>query len=198
MGKGERLSPVTHFLTGWVLANSAPELDRRERMLVTLACVAPDVDGLGIVAEFATRNSSHPLLWFSEFHHQLHSLLFAMVIAVVCFALSRHRWMTAGLAFASVHLHLLEDLAGSRGPDGYSWPIPYLAPFYGGAGWSWTGQWALNAWPNFAITVLLLGVTFYLAAVKGFSPLEMISRKADAEFVKALQKWFSKTSFRNG
>ena len=30
------MSPVTHFLTGWVLANSA-RLERRDRMLVTLS-----------------------------------------------------------------------------------------------------------------------------------------------------------------
>jgi inner membrane protein len=55
------MSPVTHFLTGWVLANSAA-LERRDRLLVTLSVVAPDIDGLGIVAEVLTRNSQHPLL----------------------------------------------------------------------------------------------------------------------------------------
>src|SRR5262249_6615415 len=34
---------------------------------------------------------------------------------------------------------------------------------------SWRGQWALNAWPNFAITPLLLGVTLYLAGTRVFS-----------------------------
>ena len=58
------MSPVTHFLSGWVLANCA-RLDRKDRALVTLACVAPDIDGLGIIHELLTRNSSHPLLWFT-------------------------------------------------------------------------------------------------------------------------------------
>jgi len=71
------MSPVTHFLTGWVFANSA-SLSRRERALVTLACVVPDVDGLGIVAEYLTRHSQHPLEWFSTYHHSLHSLPFAV------------------------------------------------------------------------------------------------------------------------
>lgn len=74
------MSPVTHFLTGWVVANCS-RLDRRERAIVALACVAPDLDGL------------------------------------------------AGLAFLSFHIHLVEDTLGSRGPDGYQWPIPYLAAF---------------------------------------------------------------------
>src|SRR5207237_8183208 len=38
------MSPATHFLTGWVLANTA-SLNRRERALVTLAGVVPDIWG---------------------------------------------------------------------------------------------------------------------------------------------------------
>jgi hypothetical protein len=49
------MSPVTHFFTGWVFANCF-DLKRRDRALVTLACVAPDVDGLGIIPELLTRN----------------------------------------------------------------------------------------------------------------------------------------------
>src|SRR6202521_3929820 len=120
------MSPVTHFLTGWILANSA-SLSRRERALVTLAGVVPDIDGLGIVAEYLTRNSRHPLEWFSAYHHSLHSLPFAVVVAAT-FALATQRWKTASLAFLSFHIHLLEDLLGSRGPDRYQWPIPYLMP----------------------------------------------------------------------
>ena len=48
------MSPVTHFLSGWALANLA-RLERRDRMLVTLSVVVPDSDGLGIVAEVLAR-----------------------------------------------------------------------------------------------------------------------------------------------
>jgi len=181
------MSPATHFLTGWVLANTV-SLSRRERALVTLACIVPDVDGLGIIAEFLTRNSRHPLEWFSTFHHSLHSLPFALVVTAVAFALATERWKTAGLAFLSFHIHLLEDLLGSRGPDGYQWPIPYFTPFSRTTELTWHGQWALNAWPNFALTILLLLVTLYLAWRRGFSPLEMVSLRADAIFVEALRK----------
>src|SRR5258708_7322589 len=118
------MSPVTHSLTGWVFANCM-RLDRRDRDLITLASVAPDIDGLGILPELLTRNSHHPLLWFSLYHHSLHTLAFALLIAVVSFALGHQRWKTGLLAFASFHLHLVEDIAGSRGPDGDQWPIPY-------------------------------------------------------------------------
>jgi inner membrane protein len=181
------MSPVTHFLTGWILANSA-SLSRRERALVTLAGVVPDIDGLGIVAEYLTRNSRHPLEWFSAYHHSLHSLPFAVVVAAVTFALATQRWKTASVAFLSFHIHLLEDLVGSRGPDGYQWPIPYLMPFSRACELTWRGQWMLNSGPNFAITISLLLVTFYLAWKRGFSPLEMVSLRADATFVAALRK----------
>ena len=179
------MSPVTHFFTGWILANSIA-IDRKDRAIVTLACVIPDVDGLGIVGDVLTRHSRHPLHWFSDFHHSLHTLLFALIVSAASF-LADQRWRTTLLAFLSFHLHLIEDVFGSRGPDGYQWPVPYLVPFSHAGDLSWHGQWALNAWPNFAITIVLLVMTFYLAWSRGFSPLEMISPKADAAFVAALR-----------
>jgi len=183
------MSPVTHFLTGWVFANCT-KLDRRERALVTLASVAPDIDGLGIIPELLTRNSAHPLLWFTLYHHSLHTLAFAVLVAAVAFALARQRWKTGLLALVSFHLHLLEDVLGSRGPDGYQWPIPYLKPFSHSWQITWRGEWALNAWPNVAITAVLLLTTLWLAWRSGFSPLEMISAKADAALVSTLRLRF--------
>jgi inner membrane protein len=185
-----KMNPVTHFLTGWALANCVPSLERKERAMVALACVVPDVDGLGAVVDLATRNSAHPTEWFSHYHHQLHSLAFAIVVAVACFVLARQRWVTALLALLSFHLHLLEDLIGSRGPDGYQWPIPYLAPFRSVGGIVWSGQWGLNAWPNFAITIGFLALMFFLAWKRGFSPLEIVSTSADQKFVATLRVRF--------
>jgi inner membrane protein len=180
------MSPVTHFLTGCVLANTA-EFNTRERAIVTLACVAPDVDGLGIIPELLTRHSAHPLLWFSFYHHALHTLAFSVFLAAVAFALSTQRWKTAAFALLSFHIHLFEDLLGSRGPDGDQWPIPYLSPFSERLNLTWQHQWSLNAWPNFLITLTLLSLTIYLAWRSGFSPVEMFSRKADEGFVFALR-----------
>ena len=150
------MSPITHFLTGWVVANTTT-LDGRGRTIVTLAAVAPDVDGLGIVPEFITRHSQHPLLWFSQYHHALHTIWFAILVSIVAFFVSGRKWLPAGLAFFAFHVHLLEDIVGSRGPDGYVWPIPYLFPFSERWIWTWQGQWGLNAWPNIAITLATAG-----------------------------------------
>jgi inner membrane protein len=181
------MSPVTHFFTGWVFANCF-DLRRRDRALVTLACVAPDIDGLGIIPELLTRNSAHPLFWFTLYHHSLHNLAFALVIAAIAFALATQQLKTGLLALLSFHIHLFEDVLRSRGPDGYQWPIPYLAPFSSSLQLVWRGQWGLNAWPNVVITIVLLLISLWLAWRRGFSPLEMVSARADSALVTALQQ----------
>jgi inner membrane protein len=187
---GEALSPITHFLSGWVLANTVPSLTTRDRAIIMLAGVAPDIDGLGAIPEMLTRNSAHPLEWFSLYHHQLHNLTFGLVVAAIALALARQRWIVAGLSLVSLHLHLFEDIIGARGPDGYPWPIPYLKPFSNAGMITWSGQRGLIAWPNFAITLALLLATFYLAWSRGYSPLEMVSEKADRVFVETLRRRF--------
>ncbi len=186
------MSPVTHFFLGWCVAN-LDGLDRRERGMVTVAGIAADVDGLGIVAEYLTRGSDRPLLWWSEYHHVLaHNLLFGLFLVGFSFLLATRKWLTALLVFFSFHLHLLCDLVGARGPEGEQWPIPYLYPFVDSVGMSWSGQWALNAWPNFLITALALGLTFYLAWRRGFSPLGLVSESADRAFVNTLRARFGR------
>lgn len=184
------MNPVTHLLVGWMVANSAT-LNRRERAAVTLAGVVPDIDGLGAPLEVLTRDWERPLTWFSQYHHTLHNITFAVAVAGISFLVATRRWKTAALAFVSFHLHLLGDLVGARGPDGHQWPIPYLLPFSRSWEWAWQGQWALNAWPNFAITGVLVVATFYLAWRRGFSPLEIVSSRADAAFVAVLRARFA-------
>ena len=174
------------------MANSAG-LERKGRTLVTLAGVAPDLDGLGVVPEWLTRHSSHPLNWFSEYHHTLgHNVAFGLVVTGLSWFIAGRglRWKTALLVCLSFHLHLFCDVIGARGPDGEQWAIPYQAPFTQAWQWRWHGEWALNAWPNFVITFAFLALAFYLAWRRGFSPLEIFSRKADAAFVAALRSRF--------
>ena len=185
------MSPITHFLMGWAVANSAPSLTKRDRAIVTWASVVPDLDGLGIIAERLTQNSSRPLTWWTDYHHVLgHNIGFAVVIAVIAAIFGKQKLKVMLLAFFSFHLHLLGDLIGARGPDGDQWPIPYLLPFSHHLQLTWSGQWALNAWPNFVITATLIALAFALARRRGFSPLEMFSVKADSIFVQALRTRF--------
>ena len=186
-----RMSPITHFLMGWAVANTLPSLTKRERVFVTLASVVPDVDGLGIIAEKLTQNSSHPLNWWTDYHHILgHNIGFALLVAGLAAVFSKQKLMTSLLVFLSFHLHLIGDLVGARGPDGDQWPIPYLLPFSNHMRLTWSGQWALNAWPNMVITAALIALSLILARTRGYSPLEMISAKADASLVRVLRSRF--------
>jgi inner membrane protein len=207
------LSPVTHFFAGWLLASVSPTgkpstLTRREKALVVAAALAPDLDGIGIVPELLTRNTSHPLLWFSQYHHSLHTLPFALICTLTAWLvagplanltigpsikgrrLPTHPGLTAFLVFISFHLHLLCDLIGARGPDGDHWPIPYLKPFSNSLQLTWHGQWALNGWQNFAITGLLLLATLCIAWKYASSPVELVSQPANLAFTRTLRQRF--------
>ena len=112
-----------------------------------------------MVVEYASEKIGDPIPWYTHYHHVLgHNIGFGVLLmaAGVAFAVKRLRTMlVVSLVF---HLHLLGDIVGSRGPDGYQWPIPYLLPFSNEVQWSWSGQWELNAWPNILITAILLMV----------------------------------------
>ncbi len=185
------MHPVTHLLTGWATATVLP-LSRRDRVLVCVAGVLPDLDGLGIVVEKLTLHSEQPLYWYALYHHVLaHNLAFGLAATAVAVAVARERAKTGLLVLLSFHLHLLADLAGSRGPDGSSWPIRYLWPF-GDVELIWRGQWAFNAWPNFVITLALLAWMFWVAGSRGHSPLELVSRRVDGIFCGTVRRWLGR------
>jgi hypothetical protein len=72
---GDIARPQTH--RRW---NALHFPEERDRALVTIAGVIPDVDGLGIVADVLTRNSNHPVELWGKFHHVLaHNLGFALL-----------------------------------------------------------------------------------------------------------------------
>ena len=183
------MSPVTHFFVGWAVANSVPSIEKRDRTWITLASVVPDIDGLGLVAEVLTRNSAKPLTWWSDYHHILgHNIGFAILFTATAALFVRRKVVTSLLVFISFHLHLLCDLIGARGPDGDQWPISYLRPFSSSIEWSWNGQWALNSWQNLMITGALIALAGFLAVKRGFSPVEIFSRKANLAVVNALRR----------
>ena len=181
----------THFFAGWLFAVAPRNLSRRERATIAFAGVAPDLDGVGIVVEQITANWTRPHLWYSNYHHFLgHNLGFALAVTVAASLLAKRRAQTALLAFAAFHLHLLCDLAGSRGSDGDQWPIPYLLPFSKAWQLTWSGQWTLSSWQNSSFTAVLLLAVAWAAWYYGRSPLGLFSEKGDATFVATLRHRF--------
>lgn len=182
------MNPATHLLISWSVANTC-NINRRERALVTIAGVIPDIDGAGIFMDFF--RSDHLPHLFVKYHHVLgHNIGFCIFLCLLAFSLARRRILSTLLVFLSFHVHLLGDLAGAMGPDGYQWPIPYLLPFSDAWQLVWSGQWELNAWPNIAITIITGFIMFYIAWKRGISPLEIISIKANDAFVAALRNRF--------
>lgn len=182
------MSPITHLLIGWLVSSRSSS--RRERVVITIAGVIPDIDGVGIVAQLLTAHTESPLMWFSDYHHKLgHNIGFCLVYVCLSYLFVR-RGRVVALSFISFHAHLLGDLVGSRGPDGYQWPIPYLLPFSDSWQLTWRHQWELNAWPNFLVTGLCLFWVFWLARARGYSAVEVFSVRADRVFVEALRKRF--------
>jgi inner membrane protein len=184
------MHPITHLLVGWTIANMA-RLDKRDRMLVTVAGVMPDLDGIGVVADILTEHTRSPLDLYGTFHHVLaHNLGACIAVTTVAALLANRKVLTTFLVALSFHLHLLGDILGSRGPDGYQWPIPYLLPFSNAWNLTWSHQWGLKAWPNVTVSIILLALAFYWAWKRGRSPVEMISSKADLAVVRTLRARF--------
>ena len=185
------MSPITHFLVGWVGLERL-QASRRDKALVVLAGLAPDLDGLGIVVDFATRALGLPETDNYQSFHRIygHGLPAAVIIAAVAGALGvRRRWV-AFWAFISVHLHFLCDLLGSRGTTAEDiWGIYYFAPFTTAYELSWSGQWPLVGWQNIAISAALLGIVMIRATTLRYSPVCLLSKRADAEFVATLHRW---------
>jgi hypothetical protein len=185
------MSPLTHLLASWIVAAKTTD-NLRDRRLVALAGVAPDLDGLGIVVDWAKGAfTTGKFYYYPTYHHWLlHGLPAAVGCSILMAALARRHWRVLWLSFLTFHLHLLCDLAGSRGPDKMDrWPIFYLGPLSQHPMWIWKYQWPLDGWQNRVIFVGLFVWCLWLAVKIGDSFVGVINRRCDQVFVGVLQKW---------
>ena len=187
------MSPGAHFIGSWLIASVATKTSR-DRKLITLAGIVPDIDGLGMVADLAKGIfSGEPTTYhyYHKFHHILcHGWPAALVICglLACFAMQQFR--VFGFCLLTFHLHLLCDLLGSRGPSSADlWPICYGEPLFRHPIWFWKGQWRLDGWQNLTIFGLIFFGSLWRSIWLGNSFVEVFSRKADEVFVRVLRKW---------
>jgi inner membrane protein len=193
------VSPVTHLLASWVVAaKTAGNL--RDVRLITLAGIAPDLDGAGLLVDMArnafTGGEHYPL--YQHYHHYLlHGVAGGAVVAVLLAAFAKQRWKVLLLALGVFHLHLLCDFVGSRGPSPEDlWPIFYLGPFDKDPMWIWKGQWRLDGWQNLLIS---LGVFVWAMATtlrEGHSVVGVFSHRFDVHFVRVIREWTEKLKSR--
>ena len=185
------MSPETHFLLSWIVAAKTTN-NQRDCHLVTLAGVIPDADGLGLILDGLNHAMGHPRSNFYEHYHHLllHGIFGACVISLLLAAFARQRLHVALLSLLLVHLHLLCDFVGSRGPTAEDlWPIFYFGPFNKNSMWIWKGQWRLDGWQNRIVGVGCFLASLWLATDLGQSFVGVFSRRADRVFVAVLRKW---------
>jgi len=169
----------------------------RDRAWIAWAGVAPDLDGAGLLVDWVGHLAgAAPTSHYETWHHVLgHGCVAAIVFAACAYAGARNRGKTALLALISFHLHLLCDLVGSRGSSPLDiWTIPYFSPFAAHPVLEWSGQWPLTSWQNTSITMLLMVIACALAPRRGYSPLSLFNRRADAAFVAVLRRRFGDSS----
>jgi hypothetical protein len=188
------VSPSAHFIASWLVGAVAAD-NSRDRKLVTLAGVLPDLDGLGMIADIIGRHFSgdpDSFHYYHRYHHVLtHGWPGALVITGVLTFFARQKLRTALLCLLTFHLHLLCDLVGSRGPGPEDfWPILYSKPLFRSPVWIWHGQWQLYGWKNNVIFIALFLLALWVSAQKGVSFMEFFGRRIDSTFVTFLQRFF--------
>jgi inner membrane protein len=169
------MNPIVHAELSWLLSQGLRE--RRDRALVTLAGLSPDLDGLSLLGGEE---------WYGRYHHVLsHGYVAALLVTAVCAVLARQRGAVALLSLAAFHLHLACDLVGS----GPGWPLYYFWPL-SMRDWFWEGQWDLASWQN---TLIGLGATLLgLACALRWhrTPVELFSVRWDARVTRTLRHRF--------
>lgn len=176
---------ITHTLAGWCAGRQISDRPR-DAVLLTVASIFPDIDGIGALVDIYRGQEA---VLFSEFHHKFGHNLFACLalLPLVWYFARNFRimfWFT--ILF---HFHLFCDIVGARGPDGFQWPVYYFFPL-NDLELTWSGQWEINAWPNFVFTLILLFVFFRQILLTGFSPLGLVSHEADSVLVDTLSNRF--------
>jgi hypothetical protein len=186
------MNPATHFFASWLAADSLG-LSKRDRIIVTVCGVLPDLDGLGLVPDAFNRYvRAQESYYYSTYHHSLfHGLPAAVAVAFMACLVGANRFRVGLVTFIAVHLHMLFDLLGSRGPSRLDiWPISYLAPFSSKGTFSVSWQWQLNGWPNILFTLLLIALVFRSAILKGYTPIELLGTHHDQVLVEDIRtRW---------
>jgi len=179
----------THFFLSWLLPWTALR-ERRDRVIVALAGIAPDVDGPILLA------MGHDS--FVEHHHDYtHHLAGATLAAAAGLALGRSRWRTAGFAALAWCGHLLFDMigAGDRHPgEPFAYTVPLLWPFSDRPFDPFPFAWPLDSWQSVAVMGAALALVVRMALVEGRTPVEVISVRADRAVVTALRRRLGRES----
>lgn len=172
------MSPITHAEISWLIANIPKNIGRKERGLILLAGIIPDLDGIAIIFDTEL---------FAKYHHILcHNVLFGIVISLLfTFLRTKNKVLVMIFCFIAFHIHILCDLLSS----GPAWAIAYLWPFSNKL-YYFEYHWNLVSWQNFVITLIATFLLFFVAVRCRRTPLEFISKRIDGKVVATIQwRW---------
>lgn len=182
------MTPPQHFIISWVVANGVT-LDRRSRLGITLAGILPDVDGLGYFVDRANLRFDVYSHYYMDYHHFIgHNLFAGLFIAGMMAYFCQRKLTVFLLSLLAFHLHLLADLAGSMGGDGYQWPIYYLYPILPDFALTWSGQWELSSWKNSAIGISFFVIALIIAHYKQVTFFEFFSTKIEKKVTEVARR----------
>src|SRR5689334_21409036 len=102
------MSPVTHLMASWIIAAKTTD-NLRDRRLVALSGVLPDLDGAGILIDFGRQlfRGEEDFIFYARYHHLLlHGLFAALLVSLTLTCFAQRRGRVALLTFLVFHLHL--------------------------------------------------------------------------------------------
>ncbi len=189
------LQGPTHLAIGWLLGEHAGLRERRDRRIVGLAGLVPDIDvlvyPLAYMAFAGNLDQAHTV--YALVHHRYtHGILFAFLCAGSAWRLAsnEHRLRVALLTLTAAFLHIVGDAIGS----GSDWPVYPLAPF---SDWSWGVEWSIRVsdWRNVLLSATAIALTLWWSYSKGYSMLECFSYRAD-DWMAAVMRGKARSSRR--
>lgn len=194
----------SHLIISWFAAEAAGLKSPRDRRIVALSGLAPDIDVLaylgGIVYFGFDKNLAFEHVWQIVHHRYTHGLGFILLTGIIAFIVASRGTrpgelayrQAAGVAILSMitsMVHVFCDVVGG----GPTWPVYPLWPI-SDFGWAVSWSWSLADWPNTVILFsCLIGMMLY-AKISGCSPMESINYNLDRWFVTIIQRGSSISS----
>ena len=193
----------SHLIISWFTAEAAGLRSSRDRRIVALSGLAPDIDVLaylGAIVYFGfDKELAFEHVWQVVHHRYTHGLGFVLLTGIVTFIVASRGTMPSEMAFRQVArvvvfsmiasiVHIFCDVVGG----GPTWPVYPLWPV-SDFGWAVNWSWTLADWPNTVILFLCLAGMMLYAKKSGRSVMESLNYNLDRWFVTIIQHGSSVT-----
>ena len=178
------MNPLNHLQYGWLIAN-LKDYDLRERRLIMLASILPDLDGLPMALAPILNVlglSALDLDRMQSLHHTFgHNIFFAAIASIILAALARKRRLDIFLVCAATVLLqiVIDNVTSDTWPIMYFWPLSKF-DFSPGNFTSWPYLHLLTVWiiqGTLSVFIWTLTVVIYLRTKRTF--LELVSTNLD-------------------